>query len=86
MTVPDLPDHPDRGALVEVVAWCMGGDGTEAEQEVVHGFLDRWMPDPRWSEIIYWPDRHPVAIAREATDPTPSEVVEIAFEYRVWSW
>lgn len=82
MSMPALPDDPSRGDLERVVAWMFEPGRGEAEVDMVHAYLDRELPDPAWSDIIYWPGRHSIAAQRGITDPTPADVVEIAFEYR----
>jgi hypothetical protein len=77
-----FPDEPSREDLIRVVAWMLEGDRSEADVDRAHAYLDRHLPDPAWSDIIYWPNLHAVASQRGVTEPTPTDVVDIAFEYR----
>lgn len=50
---------PSPDDLVAVVSWLMGAQGTEHEQGTVYRYLARHLPDPEWSDIIFWPSHHP---------------------------
>lgn len=63
--------------LVSLVSFIMSAEGTEEEQAAALSELERLVPHPRVSDLIYWPryegfDR----------DLTAEEVVEIALGYR----
>jgi hypothetical protein len=77
----ELPDHPTREQLVEVVGVLMRpAELEDAEMDQIIDYVGRHVPDSAWANLIYWPDRHPIARARGITEPTAAEVIEIAFE------
>lgn len=79
--IVDLPDDPTRGQLVDAVAALLRpADLDDSELDQIIEFVGRHVPDSSWTDIIYWPDRHPRARARGVTEPTAAEVIEIAFE------
>jgi hypothetical protein len=73
---------PTRVELAELLGAWMRHDFAEAEEEHLFSYLERHLPDPEWTAIIYWPTHHPIASQRGVTDPSPADVVDIAFEYR----
>lgn len=82
MSLPQMPAEPSKGDLVVVVQWLMSPGSSEQEQDVVAEYLGRHLPDPRWSDILFWPTRHPVTSAMSIDDATAEQVVEIAFMHR----
>jgi hypothetical protein len=82
MTLPVLPSQPDRGALIDVVAWLISGQGAAEEDAVVCSYLDGHLPDPNWSDIIFFPTQHAIAAQRGLSEFSAKQVVEIAYEYR----
>lgn len=60
----------------------LDSDYSEAELETVMAYLNRHLPDPTWTDIIYWPNKHEIASIRSIESPTPEQVVEIALRYR----
>jgi hypothetical protein len=88
MALPHLPTDPSRADLVPIVAFLMDACGeSEGEDDEVYRYLGRHLPDPQWSDIIFWPSHHAETRAMgidESTRPglDAEQVVEIAFRYR----
>lgn len=78
----ELPERPTRDDLVRIVDELVQCRGDEQEQDRIDEYLDRHLPDPNWSDILYWPDNHALAAGRGISDATAREVVDLAFEYR----
>lgn len=87
MAMPPTPAEPTPEELATVVAWLMESQGDEDEQVEACAYLDKHLPDPAWSDIVYWPSRHAETRAMgidESTRPglSSEQVVEIALRYR----
>lgn len=77
-----LPAEPSRQDLVQVVGMIGAPGVSERELDEVVEYLSQHLPDPAWTDIAFYPRNHPATVARGLTEPTPEEIVEIAFEYR----
>lgn len=80
----DLPPvvSPDREAALETL--CAIFAGIDAGQEV-EGLVDRFVrltPDPQASNLIFWPQHHPLSAQLDPVELTPERIVELAFQYR----
>jgi hypothetical protein len=70
--VADIGDEPSRDQLVDLVARVQGGGGTEEEIHAWLMFVERHVPDPSVSDLIYHSD----------PELSAEEVIERASAYR----
>lgn len=68
----ELGDKPTRHQLVDLVAKLQRGEGTEDEEDAWLTFVDRHVPAPSVSDLIYYSD----------PELSADEVIERAFAYR----
>jgi hypothetical protein len=54
----------------------------EAEGDRIHEELGRLLPDPAWSDLVYWPAQHPKSASLAPNELTPETIVDFAMEYR----
>jgi hypothetical protein len=74
-------DDPERA--VEIVRGLLDGDRlTEAQRDVLRAELESLVPDPRVSDLIYWPGQHPRGDEARALGGDAEAVVEVAWRYR----
>lgn len=72
---------PDQA--VEVVRRIMTGDyTTDEEAESLVNEFTSLVPDPRASDLIFWPNQHPLSRGLSEEELTPELIVELAREYR----
>ena len=61
----------------------MSSDATsEAEEDAVRAEFESLVPDPRATDLIYWPKLHPLSRDLAEEDLTAEHVVELACRYR----
>jgi hypothetical protein len=71
-----LPDVT-RAELVEMARRVMEGDGAEHEIDFWLALLALHLPDPRISDLIFWPGEY-FGDGNNARDLTPEQVIDIA--------
>ncbi len=65
--VIDITDHE----LLEIITYLMEGEGTESEQSYWLDFLDRNLPHPAISDLIYYDDLTSEEVLRRAKSYQP---------------
>lgn len=58
---------------------------TEGEGEAALRELESLVPDPRVSDLIFWPERHPLSASVPDSKRTAELVVELAMRYEPFS-
>ena len=72
-----------RSRAIELVRrFKSGGFATDAENERAMAELESLVPDPRVSEIIFWPHRHELAKSYDAEELTAEAIVDLAMQYK----
>ena len=72
-----------RERALEIVEQLVSADHQEeAEGDALLDELERLVPDPRVSDLIYWPDSHPLSRGLAPEELTPATIVELAYQYR----
>ena len=72
---------PDRA--VELVGRIMAGDyTTDDEADSLVEEFESLVPDPRASDLIVWPNQHPLSRDLSEDELTPTRIVELARQYR----
>ena len=72
-----------RLRAIELVRGLMsGGFASEAEDARAMSELERLVPDPHVSAIIFWPGTHHLARDYDEDELTPELVVELAMKYK----
>ena len=58
--------------------------GSQSESQVTATMieLESIVPDPRVSNLIYWPSRHPLSQGLNDAELTPEKIVELAYRYK----
>jgi hypothetical protein len=62
----------DRQVLIAFVRKIANAEGTESEVQGILSFVDRHVPPPRVSDLIFWSER----------EMTPEEIVDTALGYQ----
>ncbi len=72
---------PDQA--IEVVRRILAGDYTtdEEAESLVNEFASL-VPDPKASDLIFWPNQHPLSSGLSENELTPELIVELAHQYR----
>lgn len=74
-----MPEQ-QRQRAVAIVRRLLAGQADDPEADRLLAELQKIVPDPRVSDLIWWPDQHPLVDVGEV--PLSAEtVVEIAFRY-----
>jgi Colicin immunity protein / pyocin immunity protein len=68
-----MGEKMSREELIELVRKIMDAEGSEEEIDVWLDELERNVPHPEVSDLIFWPKKEPV---------TPEEVVDEALAYK----
>ena len=80
---PVPPEPLSHDDLVEAVRVMMTGGGpSEAENASLMERIKRSVPDPHVSDLIFWPQHHPLAADLTEAERTPEKGVELAFKYK----
>ena len=55
---------------------------TEGEADSLVAEFESLVPDPHASDLIFWPDAHPLSQGSSEDELTPERIVELARRYR----
>jgi hypothetical protein len=73
----------ERDRAVELVRRIYAGDyTTDEEVDSLVAEFESLVPDPQASDLIFWPDAHPLSRGLPDDELTPELVVELARRYR----
>ncbi len=76
-------EESDRREAEELVRQIMAGEfPTEADQDRAMAQLGRLLPDPNFSELIFWPSHHKLSSGIDESELTPQKIVQLASQYR----
>ena len=75
--------NTNRERATEIVRLILDGAGeSEAEADRLVDEFESLVPDPNASDLIFWPERHP--LVKHLTDQqlTPERIVDLAYQYK----
>ncbi len=73
----------DRARAVEVVQQIFdGGFADEARADALVAELERLVPDPQVSDLVFWPAQHALGGELIQAGVTAENIVELAFRYQ----
>lgn len=73
----------EQDRAVELVRKIYAGDyTTDDEVDSLVTEFESLVPDPQASDLIFWPDAHPLSRGLSDDELTPERVVELARRYR----
>lgn len=80
-----MTDEERERAVYLVRRLSTGGFESEELNERADDELGRLLPDPHYSDLIFWPNAHPLSAGLTESELTPEKIVELACQYKPFS-
>lgn len=72
----------DRLRAIELVRKVTDPTLSEQDTDKAMDELGRLVPDPRLSDLIFWPTDHPLSAKLDEHELTPERIVDLASHYK----